>query len=630
MNERLWNGSKNDDGSIHVLGNGRICAYGQGPDLIQVFGPPYSGPQWGSIRIEGEGVSCCSRREPGSAIWNHELTDAHGPLATITDFAAADTTALVRRFDCRRPLALLFKSGAAWPGGSRVVEDSVRRLGEGAGVSLHLFAPRGLPYYGSYPFPEAGHALLQALGPATVRVEKRSALLTISGKGMLSLAGGPDLPTAVGQIEEVGALGADALLERTRAAWRSFTARRRPLAESEAPVADAADSVAVLIAAQQGRSGGVLAGHNYHLAYVRDQYGVFRGLLELGLTQEARAILDYYWAIWQTQGALHTAQPIGMHTPFHIHEEDRSENTGYLVNQAMDWLDATGDETLVQRLQPMFDWAIDQQLQLLTAGTLPFSGDETYVAGGMMPRDRLDHGSAEATLLFIQSTRRFAAWAARRNRWAERRRDQVLAAVDAAAALWRERFLVEGRIMTNDPLRGAHAPRFRHGVCNGCGARETGALSWLERDTHGNYLCPFCYAKGGKPRGELARLELSSVSLVPTFVGDGPLTAAEVEAQVRRIAATWTETGRLPSQLGSGGGTVGYDYGFLLMGMDRFGLPGADRLARTTLGLLDPTGAWVEYYQDGKPHNTRCRPWESAINILACLLHCRCRGYRFC
>jgi hypothetical protein len=623
MNERIWNGSKDDDGSVHVLGNGRICAYGQGPDLIQVFGPPYSGPQWGSIRVEGEGLRCVSRREPGTAIWTHELSDGEGSLATFTDCAAEGTTVLLRRFACRRPIVLRTKSGAPWPGGSRVVDDTVQRLGEGIGLSLHLFAPRGLPYYNKYPFPEAGHAVFQVLGSAFVRMEEMDALITISGEGLLLLAGGPDLPTAVRQAEEVRSLGVDALLERTRAAWQAFTARRRVLSEAEIPISASADSVAVLIKAQQGESGGVLAGHRYHLAYVRDQYGVFRGLLELGLTREARAVLDYYWAIWQTQGGLHTAQPIGMHTPFHIHEEDRSENTGYLVNQAMDWIDATGDETVVEALQPMFDWAVDQQLQVLADGTLPFSGDETYVAGGMMPRDRLDHGSAEATMLFIHSTRRFAAWAVRRNRWAARRRVQVLAAVDATAAVWRGRFLKDGRIFANDPSRSVHAPRFRHGVCNGCGARETGGLAWLERDTFGNYLCPFCFAKGGKPRGELTRLEISSVSLVPSFVGDGPLTTAEIEAQVRRIAATWTETGRLPSQVGSSGSTVGYDYGFLLLGMDRFSLPGADKLAQATLALLDSTGAWVEYYRDGKPQGTRCRPWESAINLLACLQHYR-------
>jgi hypothetical protein len=35
--------------------------------------------------------------------------------------------------------------------------------------------------------------------------------------------------------------------------------------------------------------------------------------------------------------------------------------------------------------------------------------------------------------------------------------------------------------------------------------------------------------------------------------------------------------------------------------------------------MVDPTGAWVEYYINGVPHLTRCRPWESAINLEAVL-----------
>ena len=65
------------------------------------------------------------------------------------------------------------------------------------------------------------------------------------------------------------------------------------------------------------------------------------------------------------------------------------------------------------------------------------------------------------------------------------------------------------------------------------------------------------------------------------------------------------------------------NYGFLLLGMDRIRHPQAGALARRTLDLLDPTGAWVEYYADGKPQGTRCRPWESAINCLAILRHLR-------
>jgi hypothetical protein len=37
------------------------------------------------------------------------------------------------------------------------------------------------------------------------------------------------------------------------------------------------------------------------------------------------------------------------------------------------------------------------------------------------------------------------------------------------------------------------------------------------------------------------------------------------------------------------------------------------------MNMLDETGAWVEYYIEGKPNGTFCRPWESAINLEAAI-----------
>ncbi|MGI6705510.1 MAG: hypothetical protein ACOX6S_04365 [Clostridia bacterium] len=43
--------------------------------------------------------------------------------------------------------------------------------------------------------------------------------------------------------------------------------------------------------------------------------------------------------------------------------------------------------------------------------------------------------------------------------------------------------------------------------------------------------------------------------------------------------------------------------------------PEKEAVLKKTLSLLDPTGAWVEYYDGDSPHNCRARPWESAMNI---------------
>jgi hypothetical protein len=43
----------------------------------------------------------------------------------------------------------------------------------------------------------------------------------------------------------------------------------------------------------------------------------------------------------------------------------------------------------------------------------------------------------------------------------------------------------------------------------------------------------------------------------------------------------------------------------------------AGKIYDKTLSVVDQEGSWSEYYLDDRPSGTRCRPWESAINIEA-------------
>ena len=101
------------------------------------------------------------------------------------------------------------------------------------------------------------------------------------------------------------------------------------------------DDVAVLLAAQQSSGGGVLAGHNYHWYGIRDQNGVGRTLLYLGEPQQARAIYDFYWSIWQRYHVLHNGEGEEPHMFFHIHENDGAEIPGYLILGAFEILAST-------------------------------------------------------------------------------------------------------------------------------------------------------------------------------------------------------------------------------------------------------------------------------------------------
>ena len=74
------------------------------------------------------------------------------------------------------------------------------------------------------------------------------------------------------------------------------------------------------------------------------------------------------------------------------------------------------------------------------------------------------------------------------------------------------------------------------------------------------------------------------------------------------------------------GKIVGYDLGMLLYALTELHDPLAGPVYTKALQMVDPTGAWAEYYINGVPHLTRCRPWESAINLEAVLHYAEMHG----
>jgi hypothetical protein len=384
-------------------------------------------------------------------------------------------------------------------------------------------------------------------------------------------------------------------------------------------LATAVEDVAVLIKGQQSAEGGVLAGHAYHLCYVRDQYGVSRGLLALGLVAEAKRILSFYWQVWQQFGMIRNAQAAGVPGVFHVHENDDVEMTAYLVVQAFDYLRASNDDAFVREILPMLTWAWKAQTRHFVGHMLPFNGDETYVAGGVLPRDTLVDGSAEATMLFVRAGELLLPYVRERQLWRDREIQEAETLLDTVRSHYRESFFVDGALITNNPKRRTMpggAPRFRHGVCELCKVRD--GLVWTERTESGRYLCPRCFHTEALPAAEEKTHELASVSLVPLYIGSSLLTTAEVRRIADHLAEGFQRTGQLPSSP-DGATTVGYDYGFLLYTLAELGHPTRHVLYQEMMERRDATGAWVEYYRNGVPSSTRCRAWESAINIEAAL-----------
>jgi len=612
--------------ALHCLGNGRLCVYEQGVNIKDLFGPPYSSPNYIRSYLKDPGIRLRSDRSVGTAIWRHFLEQDGRQLAEATDFVDSDLPVMVRKIKATGTVHFLVRI-------RNTPEVMAYRNDEdytgGHSGSLLVHKKRGLNIMQDYAHPDEQFMQILLRGNASMTATDTAGVFDISvepGDAEIFIIGGPDYRECIGNTKKILALDYNSLLQRTLSYWDQFTARRKNFQAAipdsnpdKARILRQIDNVSVLLKTQQSIEGGVLAGQEYHLAYVRDQYGVSRGYLALGYDEEARKILDFYWTIWQQFGVIHNAQAMGIPGIFHIHENDEVELTGYLIIQAFDYYKKTRNDVYLKKILPMLQWAWRLQKRNLVKDMLPFNGDETYVAGGLLPRTALNDGSAEATLLFIKSGGYLLQYLQEHHIGDPDsiRRDKERVA--AVTARYRENFIRNGRLMANNPDRMtvAEMPPFRHGVCAG----KIFGIVWTQKDPNGNYLCPICRTKEGTyPPIDRQAYFLSSIALTFLFM-DARLVPDEIAANIRQIRDSYAAAGSISSRPGSGT-VIGYEYGFLLNALEKYHDPLAKRVLNDMMSAVDASGAWVEYYENGKPKGCAYRPWESAINIEAIIQYC--------
>lgn len=612
--------------NITCLGNGKMAVYETRADVIQLFGPPYSAPSVMEMKLDTT-IGVVSEREKGTAIWRHTLFSANKKIGEITDYVVAGIPGFVRQIKNTQSLTFIIKRPAAnvW---IRTQANYAHYGISGAALSK---TPAGTFVYSTYPMANEAYHMVITKGDNVLKNSGENWSVTCNaGESLIIVTGGPSYPECITNTNAILNKPAAEWLAETRKWWLDFTARRIDF-DKQLPanvperekLLQTIDDVAVLIKTQQSTEGAVLAGHNYHLGYVRDQYGVSRGLLRMGYYPEARAILNFYWNVWHKTGVLHNAQGIGMDA-FHIHENDNVELTGYLIMQAFDYLKKTNDKAFIKQIFPMLEWAWHGQQQQLIKYMLPFNGDETYVAGGMLPRSALLDGSSEATMLFITSGNLFLNWIDSTKSWPKSDITNARQLIKRVKEHFDANFIEDGKLLTNNPVRmtGEKYPDFRHGVCESCGA-----FGWTQRNDNNRYLCPVCFATKKLPKAEPKKYFIPSVSLVPLYIDATIFTRPQVKFMVDDIISTYKKTGKLSSGANENT-TVGYDYGFFLYSLSKLKEPLKNEVYLNMLNVLDKTGAWVEYYQDNKPKGTRYRPWESAINIEAAIDYALSYNYK--
>jgi hypothetical protein len=590
-----------DQGALRAIGNGRILGYFSGPHLAQLFGPTYSSPDLLSLTWSVDDEL--------------EWTDQNGDElearlvrrdgSEISILSEATTAALTYRWKATRAL-----HGTARSGSTASEWHAVAIAGWSQSAVLHI--PRGGLVY-QYPTSREFFVVVCS-NDAIVECDAGGlSIISTAARGSLSVVVGDDFHRVMEEARSVAGLD-----ERQRYA-DSLRALDDRIGELKPPGGRGSASPvhwyrsADQILAQQSLTGGFMAGHRYALAYLRDQFGTCEGLLALGLYEAVKRNIEFRLAAWRRFGDLANAESMSSDDIRHHHENDDVEQTGYMVLQILNYVDASGDEAILESTGPLIAWCVERQHENLVGGSIPFNGDETYVAGGVLPRWALADGSLEATILYGESLRRLML----------RRNDPALSCIDfdllatdldAIREAFRTNFDRNGALITNSTTRRSlvELPASRRGVCENCLRFPTTVIR-LDSD---RYRCFSCIGieMERRPTAELA---VTSSTLIGYL-----LAATVVPEDLQRSAydaakEEWSRVGFLTSAATSDL-AVGYDEGLLLRGALALGdLDFAAEVAVRVAAKRDRFGTWSEFYEGLTPVGTRCRPWETGMNLAA-------------
>jgi len=603
----------------YCIGNGKIAAYTKDGDWEQVFGPPYSSPAVFALKNITENIQHDISRIPHTAVWWNHIKFQSGHSAEVLDFALQDTPCICRTIETEEAISFTLDRNTEISGYDRVVENTQQI--SGAVWASVVKINGGNAFYSNYPSAEEQYFQLFVSGDIKVTQQNNSYVITaLPGKSRIMIIGGPSYPDMVKNTEN--SMLSDPYND-TKKYWRDFFDGHSPesLLKGNPPEKEllikVIESTMINIKSQQSIQGGVLAGSCYKMAYVRDQYGVYRALLAMKCFDEAKAILLFYKRIFEENGRIKNAQAMGVRGQFHHAENDESEITGYLLLSLRDWFSETKNSSLILEMKELAAWAVDCQLKNTVGGMLPFNGDETYIAGHILPRTAINDGSAEATLLFILGGRfvlEFPAPLLSPDMLSKL--EKTLKNIESTYAL---NFTINGQYVSNNPKRReiAPLPDFRFGVCQGSSEAECMFFSWTQKNKDGMYLCPSCYAKNITPPDDKEIYQIKTAALMPYYLKDTFLPKELIDMTISEICGEFKKTGMMPSRPGSNVNT-GYDFGLLL-----YSLTCQNRkndaliLYNKTLEMLDDSISWSEYYIEGEPAGVRYRPWESGINTEA-------------
>lgn len=604
--------------ALHFIGNGRVAMAGEGADIVQLFAPCYSLPSVLTLRLAAPSVSAQSYRIGGSAGYVTKLTRNGEPVGEITDYTHPDLPVFIRRLTLTRPLSFALES--SFP------KTNTNTIHGGRAKAYLLEIPDGTPIFSKSKTDKETYCQLLLSPDCTV---EEGSITFPAGESHLLFVGGDYGELGTQSFESCMTLSESMLTSDLDGIYADFLAHwskifnsikvDRSALAAIPNVDELMESVTAALITQTSWEGGVIAGAFYHLAYGRDMYGVFRGYMALGLHAYARRMVTYMCDIYREKGFMPNASGMGMSCS-HRHENDEVEQTGYYLLELLDYAEQTGDVDFLRDRMDYATYLLTAQEKHLIKGMIPFNGDETYIAGNIFPRGGIDHGSMEATALYIGASSRLLDAC---ERYGLMDADEI-AAHRALCASARDRFaenFTDGdTVYINNPHRAAlgDTPAYRHGVCHKCMM-----MTNLLRAPEGGYLCPSCFGQAPAPV-TTQRYSTDCALWMAVFAGCTLLPKNALKAALTRSVESIRKSGYGETNPAN---TVGYEYGVILYTLSRL-LPAADLPAYRD--LLDELLAdrvegavWTEYYRSGQPSQASCpyRPWESAINLCGILAY---------
>lgn len=600
-------GLKHLNSNTYCIGNGKIAGYFLNGDILQLFGPCYSIPSAVSMICSDDCYEMLPKRVKQSDVYQTEVFLDKIKIAEIEDFVHEENPVFIRKVKSKREITYKLDSEFIIERKDNLFANGVKsfiiRIDEGKIV----FAKCKTEYeiFCSLIFSNN----VRIVDNSIVFPEGESYVIFVSGDGEKSKT--KSFINCMHLSKETLSWSLDEIKNNRILSWKKFFAESAIyediLALGDDKEQRIIEEVLIALKTQTSYDGGVLAGMYYHLAYGRDMYGAIRGYLNLGFIKQARKCIEFFVQNYRKKGEMPNANGMGIFCS-HRHECDEVEQTGYYLTEIIDYYNKTKDVTIVLSNLDYIEYLLLSQEKNLCCNMLPFNGDETYIAGGLLPRACIDHGSMEATALYINCAKKIITILKETGGFSKDWLEDRIETLAQVTNDFCNNFIEEGKIYTNNPCRIEKLvlPDYRHGVCQHCNK-----IDWVKKTKDNGYVCLSCYETYNSSASH-EKFSLDCAIYMPLYLNFELIPETIVINNLNRSVS------KLNSKNQEKSNSVGYELGlFLYLVSKRNMYDEANFIYQKLIEQVENGGVWVEYYVNGKPSQESCpyRPWESAINL---------------